>query len=217
LAAHPPGTAAKASVATIKSNNFGPTERSGPVPRPSHVSESPMSRPDGRSAADYPDDNEPRDLDVGRARAVLALGGVPWHALEDGVQQVRLRLLEQRATQGKAEIRRPDAWTAVVASRVAVDWHRARGRDDGLRERLAVHWRTHPPSAGHDEVDQALDVAALLEQLTPKQRQVLLLRYFADLSVPHIAQELALPPGTVKSRLHGAERAVRALLRKDEV
>ncbi|WP_419998838.1 hypothetical protein [Streptomyces boninensis] len=63
---------------------------------------------------------------VGRVRGILALGGVPWDQLDDGVQQVQLKLLEARR---REPIRNEDAWTAVVASRVAADWHRSRTRD----------------------------------------------------------------------------------------
>lgn len=52
-----------------------------------------------------------------RVRAVLALGGVPQSDLLDGVQQVRLRLLE-RAASGREAPRDVSAWVAVVASNI---------------------------------------------------------------------------------------------------
>ena len=72
-----------------------------------------------------------------RVRAVLALGGVPQADLLDGVQQVRLRLLE-RAASGKEAPRDVSAWAAVVASNLAMDWHRAKRRQERLGERLAA-------------------------------------------------------------------------------
>jgi RNA polymerase sigma-70 factor (ECF subfamily) len=169
-----------------------------------------MSRTSDRS----PDD---RDLvDRPRVRAVLALGGVPWHALDDGLQQVRLKLLETRSRGGGESIRDQDAWVVVVASRVAVDWHRSTTRDQGLRDRVQNVWSTSPPAATPEEVATALDVASVLETLTPTQRQVLLLRYFEDLSVADIADRLDVPLGTVKSRLHSAESAFRTRLEAEE-
>lgn len=55
--------------------------------------------------------------------------------MEDALQQVRLKLL-QRRTQGAEPLRGVAAWSAVVASRVAVDWHRSRRRQQRLAERL---------------------------------------------------------------------------------
>ncbi|MFE7332996.1 RNA polymerase sigma factor [Streptomyces sp. NPDC057565] len=157
-------------------------------------------------------------LDSGRVRAVLALGGVPWDELDDGVQQVRLKLIEEEAKRGRQQVREPAAWISVVASRVAIDSHRARNRDAGLRERLAGRWEQHPPTE-HSEEHRllALTVAQGLDSLPPVQRQVLTLRFYADLTVRDMAELLDIPEGTVKSRLHAAVTAVRARLREMEV
>lgn len=153
---------------------------------------------------------------VGRVRAVLALGGVPRHELDDGVQQVRLRLLEQAARAGQEPIRDPVAWAVVVASRVAIDWHRGVKRDDGLRDRLAARWTTPPEPAPEDRV-LAMAVAAGMDTLPEQHKQVLVLRFYADLPVKDIAAALEIPEGTVKSRLHAAVSAMRDRLRETEV
>jgi RNA polymerase sigma-70 factor (ECF subfamily) len=44
---------------------------------------------------------------------------------------------------------------------------------------------------------------------------VLVLRYYADLTVPQMADVLAVPVGTVKSRLHAAGRAMKARLENE--
>lgn len=153
---------------------------------------------------------------VGRVRAVLALGGVPGHELDDGVQQVRLRLLEQAARPGQEPIRDPVAWAVVVASRVAIDWHRGVKRDDGLRDRLAARWTTSPEPAPEDRV-LAMAIAAGMDTLPDQHKQVLVLRFYADLPVKDIAVALSVPEGTVKSRLHAAVNAMRERLRETEV
>ncbi len=153
---------------------------------------------------------------VGRVRAVLALGGVPGHELDDGVQQVRLRLLEQAVRPGREPIRDPVAWAVVVASRVAIDWHRGNKRDDGLRDRLAARWTSAPAPAPEDRV-LALAIAAGMDTLPDQQKQVLVLRFYADLPVKDIAAVLDVPEGTVKSRLHAAVSAMRTVLREKEV
>ena len=153
---------------------------------------------------------------VGRVRAVLALGGVPGHELDDGVQQVRLRLLEQAARPGQEPIRDPIAWAVVVASRVAIDWHRGNKRDDGLRDRLAAQWTNKPEPAPEDRV-LAMVVAQGMDALPEQHKQVLVLRFYADLPVKDIAVALDVPEGTVKSRLHAAVNAMRTVLREKEV
>lgn len=169
-----------------------------------------------RKARRAPEDEDPLDAaQERRVRAVLALGGVPQADLPDGVQQVRLRLLE-RAAKGYEAPRDVSAWAAVVASNLAMDWHRARRRQDRIGERLASLRQPEPPS-GEDTSVLSLAVAQGLDELPDPQRQVLVLRFYADLPVRSIAQELGVPEGTVKSRLHTAVRALRARLHEDEV
>ncbi|MEU9341490.1 sigma-70 family RNA polymerase sigma factor [Streptomyces sp. NPDC048278] len=159
---------------------------------------------------------DPLDADQERrVRAVLALGGVPQADLLDGVQQVRLRLLE-RAASGQEAPRDVSAWAAVVASRLAMDWHRAKRRQERLGERLAS-LRQPDPASGEDSKLLSVAVARGLDELPDAQRQILVLRFYADLPVRDIAGELGIPEGTVKSRLHTAVRALRARLHEDEV
>jgi DNA-directed RNA polymerase specialized sigma24 family protein len=47
-------------------------------------------------------------------------------------------------------------------------------------------------------------------------REALSLFYLEDFSIDEIAQILEVPPGTVKSRLHHAKKALRAVLVKEE-
>jgi hypothetical protein len=57
------------------------------------------------------------------------------------------------------------------------------------------------------------DVVDALWDLPARQREVLVLHYYADLSVESIARRLAIDPGTVKSTLHRGRRALAATLR----
>ncbi|MEV2212647.1 sigma-70 family RNA polymerase sigma factor [Streptomyces sp. NPDC050997] len=150
-----------------------------------------------------------------RVRAVLALGGVPQADLPDGVQQVRLRLLE-RVARGYEAPRDVSAWAAVVASNLAMDWHRAKRRQERIGERLASLRQLEHPS-GEDTSVLSLAIAQGLDELPDALRQVVVLRFYADLPVRGIATELGIPEGTVKSRLHTAVRALRARLHEDEV
>ncbi|MBD9736199.1 sigma-70 family RNA polymerase sigma factor, partial [Streptomyces sp. H28] len=169
----------------------------------------------GRGTDPVADDDPLDAAQERRVRAVLALGGVPQADLPDGVQQVRLRLLE-RAASGREAPRDVSAWAAVVASNLAMDWHRAKRRQERLGERLAA-LRPTEASSGEEDSLLALAVARGLDSLTDAQRQVVVLRFYADLPVRSIADQLGVPEGTVKSRLHTAVRALRARLHEDEV
>ncbi len=61
-------------------------------------------------------------------------------------------------------------------------------------------------AASRDELGRAL------ESLTPDQRIVVVLRFWADLTVDDIAERLRVPAGTVKSRLHNSLHALRKVL-----
>lgn len=63
------------------------------------------------------------------------------------------------------------------------------------------------PEAGLDESDRDAMVQRALDSLPVTLREVLLLAYFQRLSYAQIADELGIPLGTVKSRLHSAVAA----------
>ena len=72
---------------------------------------------------------------------------------------------------------------------------------------LLSKWQQPEPrdgSSDYDAVDLTASVERALGSLAPKARQVVVLRYFADLSEKQTADVLRLPPGTVKSRLSRA-------------
>jgi RNA polymerase sigma-70 factor (ECF subfamily) len=69
--------------------------------------------------------------------------------------------------------------------------------------------------AGPDEVSRLVDRDALeraFDRLSFDHRAVVVLTHFAGLSGPEVAEILAIPVGTVASRLHYALRALRAEL-----
>ncbi len=60
------------------------------------------------------------------------------------------------------------------------------------------------------------DLLDLVRSLPPPQRDVLLLRYWAGFDLAEIARLLAVPPGTVKSRLARARRLLGRVLADEE-
>lgn len=65
---------------------------------------------------------------------------------------------------------------------------------------------------GPDGVPDRLTILALLAELPPRRRAVLVLRYFCDLSVEETAAALGCSAGTVKSQCSRALEALRARL-----
>lgn len=60
------------------------------------------------------------------------------------------------------------------------------------------------PDAALDQAEQDEKVQNALDSLQPTLKEILLLAYFQRLSYAQIAEELGIPLGTVKSRLHAA-------------
>lgn len=99
----------------------------------------------------------------------------------------------------------PEAWTYKVAFNLA----RSRLRR-GLAERRA-HDRSGPPASSSWNVDVAevLAVRAAVDALPRRQRQAVVLRFYADLTVDQVAEAMDCRPGTVKAHLHQALVALR--------
>ncbi len=101
--------------------------------------------------------------------------------------------------------RRFSTWLFQIAVNRCRDWHRRRPPEPVAdAEQSAVHL---------DAPDAALDAAALLGRLSESQREVVVLRYFHDLSEDEMARILEIPRGTVKSRLHNALARLNGLAR----
>jgi RNA polymerase sigma-70 factor (ECF subfamily) len=63
--------------------------------------------------------------------------------------------------------------------------------------------------ADRDEVERGF------QRLPPEQRAILVLHHYLGLGLNEIGEVLDIPPGTARSRLHYAHRAMRALLEAD--
>lgn len=63
------------------------------------------------------------------------------------------------------------------------------------------------PDAAMDAIERDQLVQTALSRLQPALREVLLLAYFQRLSYQQIAEDLGIPLGTVKSRMHAAVAA----------
>jgi len=99
-------------------------------------------------------------------------------------------------------------WLFQIANNLCRDLAR-RGAVEARERARALAASESPPRSGPAAAELRLDVGRRLALLPERLREVLLLRYFEDLPEREIAVIVGIPPGTVKSRLHAALRALR--------
>lgn len=127
---------------------------------------------------------------------------------EDAAQESFLRAYSQLSTYDPA--RSFKTWLFSIASHYCIDRLRKRrliwlSLDD---DELPPHPALQEPTAGPEEVsvarEQTAVIQALLAQLAPEDRSVLIMRYWYDLSYEEIAEATRTTVSAVKSRLHRA-------------
>lgn len=143
---------------------------------------------------------------------------------ESQARMVRLGLL-LTSDRGRAEDLAQEGFAKAYAS-----WRRIRGGDPGAYVRRCIinantdwwrrrTWREQPQSPFPDQPghrDMARDIAArdmvlrALGRLTRRERMVLALRFYLDLTEFQIAHELGIAPGTVKSTVSRGLAKLRA-------
>lgn len=139
-------------------------------------------------------------------RFAYALCG-DWHAADDIVQVALSKLYRAwpRIHRAAAE----DAYARRIVARTAVD----HGRRPSRREQpVAEHHEQLGDAARGPDFDGGPDVLAALDALAPRQRQVVVMRHWLDLSVEETAAALRISEGTVKSQTARALARMRELL-----
>jgi RNA polymerase sigma-70 factor (sigma-E family) len=144
-------------------------------------------------------------------RTALLLTGHDRAAAED-----LLQLALERAYRRWARICRsedPERYVRRILANASKDrWRRAARRPERPLQ------PGDSPPAGDDHAVAVVDrdyVLRALAGLPPRQRAVLVLRYFSDLSAAEIADELGCSAGTVKSQLSRGLARLRAVAGPD--
>lgn len=138
-------------------------------------------------------------------RLAYALCG-DWHTADDIVQISLSKLY--RAWPKIHRAGAEDSYARQIVARTAIDQARRPSR----RERPVAEHLTHQPEARQADLDGGMDVVAALELLPPRQRQVVMMRHWLDLSVEETAAALRISEGTVKSTTARALERLRSLL-----
>jgi RNA polymerase sigma-70 factor, ECF subfamily len=100
-------------------------------------------------------------------------------------------------------------WLYTIARRQAIDTLRRERRTEPA-EPEAVDVVELPPSL--ESTWEAWEVRLAVDRLPEDEQEVVRLAWFVGLSHPEIADQLAVPVGTVKSRSHRAHRRLASLL-----
>ncbi|MBV9023438.1 MAG: SigE family RNA polymerase sigma factor [Streptomycetaceae bacterium] len=106
-----------------------------------------------------------------------------------------------------------DAYMRRVMINTRTEWWRARKLEE-------IPTETLPDSSIDDGAEQRADRAMLfgaLAVLAPKQRQVVMLRHWKQMSTEETARALGMSTGTVKSTLHRALARLREELEQPKV
>lgn len=138
-------------------------------------------------------------------RTAFLLTGDP-HTAEDVVQSALARLYLAWDRVERADS--PDAYVRRAIVNEATSWWRRSSR----RREVIIEVLPERATVDGDEPagSAASDVWALIRALPPRQRAVIVLRYYEQLSEAEIAQVLGISPGTVKSQASRALTTLRA-------
>jgi RNA polymerase sigma factor (sigma-70 family) len=132
---------------------------------------------------------------------------------EDATQQTFLQAW--RAAGSYDPSRALGAWLAGIARRAAIDAYRRDRRHRGVEpidsaDSADPALVTTPPSV--EQIFDVWQVRQALEKLPDQDRELIRLQHYAELTHTEIADELAIPLGTVKSRSFRAHRRLAGLL-----
>jgi RNA polymerase sigma factor (sigma-70 family) len=137
--------------------------------------------------------------------------GVDGPRAGDLVQDALLRLW--RELRRGVIVASPEPWLFRTVSRLAMDEHRLHRRV--LRLMTSLGERSAPTVMEVETTERAALWSAV-DQLPPRQRQVLFLRFRADLTYEEVAHVMGITPAAVRSHSSQALVTLRARLGADE-
>ena len=141
-------------------------------------------------------------------RLAIRLTGDPDYA-EDLVQEALLRATRSwQSYRGQAQIR---TWLLQIVVNVFRDRLRKRPQPDELPEAI-IDPKGPAPSAGAESSERGRLVARAVSSLPPRQREVIVLCTYEQLSVAEAAQTLQITEVNVRAQLTYARKRLKELL-----
>jgi RNA polymerase sigma-70 factor (ECF subfamily) len=109
--------------------------------------------------------------------------------------------------------KRPFApWLHRIVVNRAIDWTRAKKARREVSGEAIESWEGESPEPDLDAIADSGRLVEVLRSLGPEQRAVVVMRYILEYTPGEIAEILAMPRGTVNSRLRrGLDALARAL------
>jgi RNA polymerase sigma factor (sigma-70 family) len=98
-----------------------------------------------------------------------------------------------------------DAWVFRVAANLSIDVLRK-------QKRAGLYQEANMPSE-ESTSELTVDLRDVLAQLPPRQREVVVLRYWGDLTYDDIGRRLRISEGSVKTHLHRGMTSLRQLIK----
>ncbi|RPF23312.1 sigma-70 family RNA polymerase sigma factor [Myceligenerans xiligouense] len=108
-----------------------------------------------------------------------------------------------------SRVEKTEAFVRRTILNLYLDGWRRKKRWTALEPRVADPAHVRFPDSG---ITARADVVRALDELTPRQRSAVVLRYFEDMTIAQVAETLGTAPGTVKRYLHDSMRVLRGVL-----
>ena len=127
-----------------------------------------------------------------------------WHGADDLAQAAAIKAYMHWARAARAD--NTDAYVNAILVREFLHERRS-----GWARRVSL---TEPPelAASQADHDGSLDLQSAVAALPPRQRAVLVLRFYCDLNIYQTAEALGCTPGTVKSQTAKALGSLRRVI-----
>lgn len=125
-----------------------------------------------------------------------------WSEVDDLVQSTYVRAV--RYADRICAVEAPEAYLKQILTRTCIDWRRKKSATEYITNSVPESAAVENPN------DDKWAVRAALAAVPKSQREVLILRYYADLSVAETARALNCSTGNVKSQ---CSRGLAALAR----
>ncbi len=146
-------------------------------------------------------------------RSLLAYAGKmlgnDWAAAQDAVQETFLRLCREDRQKIESRV---TAWLFTVCRSRVIDMQRTNRSTPVDTSEIPIADSKPDPAEVASDVEQKTNLAEVVDQLTPRQQEVLRLRIQAGLSYREIAEVTGLTVSNVGFHLHAAVRSLRDTL-----